>query len=207
MLDRFYHDKDLSTMKSDDVVHLEVKMYHISSDSREQQSAALLSDASRQILQKKDAKMNISQLCETAGVSRSTFYRLFDAIDDVLCYSCEKLLDTSLSDYLVMIRDGVHRSPASVYADLVRSYSKEIQWMIKNGKIGILLQTHRTGLRKYAREFFPSMDSDSEEFIYFLDMRFGLILGAFTAWLSTGKKATVDEIVSYAEQQIRFIER
>ena len=50
------------------------------------------------------------------------------------------------------------------------------------------------------------MDPDSEEFVYFLDMRFGLLLGAFTAWLSTGKKASEEEIISYAEQQIRFIE-
>ena len=181
-------------------------MYHISSDPREIQSALILTKGLRKILQQKDARLNISQLCKTAGVSRSTFYRLFDEVDDLLRYACENTLDGFLSKYLVQFSQGSNESPAGMYAALVRSHSREIQWMIQNGKIGILLHTHRWGLRKYASDFFPKMDPDSEEFAYFLDMRFGLLLGAFTAWLSTGKKATEEELISYAEQQIRFIE-
>lgn len=180
-------------------------MYHISLDPREVHSAKLLCDASQQIIRNENEKLNISRICQEAGVSRSTFYRLFDEVDDVLTYASEKILDDSLSKYAHQLFHGSDRSPASVYAALAKSYSKEIRWMIQNGKIGILLNTHRNGLRNHASVFFPEMDPRSEEFVYFLDMRFGLLLGAFTAWISTGQKATVEDIVSYAEQQVRFV--
>ena len=67
-------------------------MYHISTDKRAQKSAALIWQGMEQYLQEKPFhKLRISDINQKSYVSRATFYRLFDSLQDVLVYQCDRI--------------------------------------------------------------------------------------------------------------------
>lgn len=62
-------------------------MYHIKKDKRQQDSANRIYQSLRHILLKKELKdITITDIYNECGISRMTFYRLFDNINDVLAY-------------------------------------------------------------------------------------------------------------------------
>lgn len=62
-------------------------MYHIKEDRRSRQSAAYFAEALVELAKTRPfAGISVLALAERAGLSRATFYRCFDAVDDVLRY-------------------------------------------------------------------------------------------------------------------------
>lgn len=60
-------------------------MYHISKDIRAQKSADYICEALMKCVKHKDfAEITVSDLNKKYGISRTTFYRLFDNTLDVL---------------------------------------------------------------------------------------------------------------------------
>lgn len=79
-------------------------MYHIANDQRERKSAAKLSAAAERILLGREPqKLSVSLLSSEAGVSRTTFYRLFDEPDDVLKYMADETFHRILQGYVDLI--------------------------------------------------------------------------------------------------------
>jgi len=75
-------------------------MYHIKNDKRQQESVLRLIKGLTECLQtKKMPDIGVSQLCEVSGVSRSTFYRLFDTPIDLLEYTSNLYVEKAISDY------------------------------------------------------------------------------------------------------------
>src|SRR5574344_2018703 len=75
-------------------------MYHIKNDKREISSASLICESLSMIMKKKEYKdINVSEVCAYFGVARTTFYRLFDILDDVLIYQFNKLFIDSLTNF------------------------------------------------------------------------------------------------------------
>ncbi|MDD6052463.1 MAG: TetR/AcrR family transcriptional regulator [Bacteroidales bacterium] len=72
-------------------------MYQIRDDKRTRKSAALLTEGLLKCLRDKSFnEVGISDICQAGGVSRTTFYRLFDTPADVLAYACDSLAEESL---------------------------------------------------------------------------------------------------------------
>lgn len=65
-------------------------MIRVGTDKRKIHSAELLVNGLIQCMEEKDfTEINVSDLQKASGVSRATFYRLFDNIQDVLAYKCQ----------------------------------------------------------------------------------------------------------------------
>jgi len=72
-------------------------LYHIKSDKRARTSAAMLYESLMACMEVKSfEKISITELVDRATVGRSTFYRNFDEIADILYWKC----DQQLSDML-----------------------------------------------------------------------------------------------------------
>ena len=79
-------------------------MYHIARDQRERKSAGKLSAAAERILLSPEPqRLSVSLLSAEAGVSRTTFYRLFDEPDDVLQYTADETFRRILQGYVDLI--------------------------------------------------------------------------------------------------------
>lgn len=60
-------------------------MYHIKNDKRAEKSAKLICDAMLQLISTKSfSEITVSDIQRVSSVSRSTFYRCFDCLADVL---------------------------------------------------------------------------------------------------------------------------
>lgn len=68
-------------------------MYHIKSDKRSQASANELARGLNICLKTMPlSTVTVSDLHRVTGISRATFYRLFDTIEDILVYQCDQML-------------------------------------------------------------------------------------------------------------------
>ena len=66
-------------------------MYHIKNDKRCLKSAERIGDALRSMLDEKPlSDITVTDIQRLSETGRSTFYRLFDNIDDVLLYIAEE---------------------------------------------------------------------------------------------------------------------
>ena len=75
-------------------------MYHIKPDKRSQASAAEIVRGLEECLKTKPLKaITVSDLYRVTGISRATFYRLFDTPEDVLLYQFEQMTATTLESH------------------------------------------------------------------------------------------------------------
>ena len=185
-------------------------MYHIANDQRERKSAAKLSAAAERILLSREPqKLSVSLLSAEAGVSRTTFYRLFDEPDDVLKYMADETFRKILQGYVDLIdRAQKHNlsvpNPFSWYEEGVRKNAGIIAGIIHSGKSDILRSAHKKALTEYAPILFPDLDPGTDEFLFFMEMRAAVFIASMTAWVETGERASMEDIRRYAARQLKF---
>ena len=185
-------------------------LYHISNDQRERKSAAKLSAAAERILLSREPqKLSVSLLSAEAGVSRTTFYRLFDEPDDVLKYMADETFRKIIQGYVDLIdRAQKHNlsvpNPLSWYEEGVRKNAGIIAGIIHSGKCDILRSAHKKALTKYAPILFPDLDPGTDEFLFFMEMRAAVFIASMTAWVETGERASMEDIRRYAARQLKF---
>ena len=98
-------------------------MYHIKEDPRQKKSADLITEGMLSLLC--DSALppqktpTIADICRQAGVSRATFYRLFDSPDDILSYYFDTIFDNIMECCADKKKAGVPYSPAEVYSTWV----------------------------------------------------------------------------------------
>lgn len=75
-------------------------MYHIKEDRRMKQSAGKLLESMFVLLRSKGfGYVSVSDLRKHSGVSRSTFYRLFDTPVDIIAWGCDQYASTLKEEY------------------------------------------------------------------------------------------------------------
>lgn len=185
-------------------------LYHIANDQRERKSAAKLSAAAERILLSREPqKLSVSLLSAEAGVSRTTFYRLFDEPDDVLKYMADETFRKIIQGYVDLIdRAQKHNlsvpNPLSWYEEGVRKNAGIIAGIIHSGKSDILRSAHKKALTEYAPILFPDLDPGTDEFLFFMEMRAAVFIASMTAWVETGERASMEDIRRYAARQLKF---
>lgn len=185
-------------------------VYHIANDQRERKSAAKLSAAAERILLGREPqKLSVSLLSSEAGVSRTTFYRLFDEPDDVLKYMADETFHRILQGYVDLIeRAQKHNlsvpNPLSWYEEGVRKNAGVIAGIIRSGKSDVLRTAHKRALKEFAPVLFPDLDPETDEFRFFIEMRAAVFIASMTAWVETGGRASMDDISRYAARQLKF---
>lgn len=185
-------------------------MYHIANDKREYRSAEkLVAAATRILLDTDPQKLTVSLLSREAGVSRTTFYRLFDDPEDVLRYGVDVRLHDIVKGYVDLIdRAREHGlsvpNPLQWYEEVIRKNAGDLAVLIRTGKGDFLKEAHKKALRQYAPVLFPDLDPDSEEFTFFLELRAGIFLSGLTAWVETGGTASMDDFRRYISRQLRL---
>lgn len=180
-------------------------MYHIGDDVRKKKSADLIAEAQRKLMREgREEKLNIAMVCSRAGVSRATFYRLFDSLDDVNRYLCDEELDKIFQCYLQERKAGHNVSPVEIYGRFIQQDEDGICAVMHYKKTMLLVQSHIRVMKKYAPVFFPQMEPGSDELTYFIDMRSWMLVGALSAWLETGRRAGSEELKRYISEQLKF---
>lgn len=140
--------------------------------------------------------ISVSQLCLLSGLSRKTFYRLFENKDDVLV----ALLDHTLMDYIHYagssdsIGGEILSEPASLFA-YWRQHEQILDLLDQAGKTSLLLErtvNHVMTEQQEVKLHFGVADHPYAEDI--LRFYFSGIMGLLTSWHKAGYTRTEEQM-------------
>ena len=163
-------------------------MYHIKLDKRTEASAKLITEAVLALMEEKpfDA-ITITDIQRRSGVSRSTFYRSFDKLEDVLELLCDQGFQAAFD------RGG--NVPVAVFR----------YWSENSGILEALVQIRRTDIlyssfRRTAADhpLLQGLQEDEAQYDYFVSIITSGMVGILTTWVEHGKTETGDEVLEKA---------
>jgi AcrR family transcriptional regulator len=169
-------------------------MYRIKNDKRIEKSAAAICDGLYLCLKNKSfSSLTVNEITEAAGVSRATFYRIFDSPLDVLSYLCDQLISDVVS-YLV---GAMNLSAAQIREGSLQMWLDKadlISAIYNSGKPSILSDC----LQKYLKSsYFTGMGVITQEEMDYLQETLSTILDAvLRVWLRHNKKESAREILA-----------
>lgn len=167
-------------------------MYRIKNDKRTQRSARLLETGLLTCLRTHNFNdIGICDICNACGVSRTTFYRLFDTPTDVLSYACDSLAEESVQIY--------DKSPVMKRKDLFIEFFQLL--MDHCDLLEAIVKCDRREVLENAFLRFYYMRSDSRgksgkhvEDAYFAAISCSVITAMLFRWEKGGKKETAEDV-------------
>ena len=168
-------------------------MYHIKNDKRAQTSAELICAGLLACMREKPfARITITDVQRASTVSRSTFYRNFDGLEDVLALLCDRGFQTVFAAYNAL--------PAAQRGSLPKTVFH--YWFHNSAVLEALVQIHRTdilfdSLRRSTGliEALRPLTDDRAQFDYFAAIIASGMIGVLTVWVEHGKTETEAQMV------------
>ncbi|MGM9631552.1 MAG: TetR/AcrR family transcriptional regulator [Eubacteriales bacterium] len=180
-------------------------MYHISNDKRALQSSELIYNGLLKCLLKKPFdQVTISDLQKASGIARSTFYRAFDNLSDVLYWKCDTCFNEVLGNYCP--------KPFQSELDLARHYfdywinhSDILELLMKINRQDIIYACHMKNAEVLQQHFGDLPGINMQHGNYFIAIRTGFTISILTVWLKGGRKESADELVQIIEEQLNIL--
>ena len=186
-------------------------MYHIKNDKRAQASAELICAGLLACMKEKTfARITITDVQHASTVSRSTFYRNFDCLEDVLALLCDRGFQAVFTEYNAL--------PPAQRGSLAKAVFQ--YWFRNSAVLEALVQIHRTdilfdslrrssglieALQPHSGTELKDSDwsainaqavaDDPARFDYFVAIITSAMIGVLTVWVEHGKTETEDQMV------------
>ena len=169
-------------------------MYHISEDKRAQKSAELIWQGMEQCLREKPLnKLRISDINQKSYVSRATFYRLFDSLQDVLIYECDQIY----SQLAEAVKQKAVHSRQEFFLLLIEKWMAQevlIETLAENNLTGILYETHMKNRDFMKIIFLKDTALSEQETDYMVSLLANIIPAAMNTWYRHGKRENPMEV-------------
>ncbi len=179
-------------------------MYRITENKRIQRSASLIKDALIACLQEKNFdEITVSDIQRISGVSRATFYRIFDNTTDVLVYYCE-LLTASLTFQTEHIMFENHRDFLLFIFRAMMDNHVFVEAVFRSGCEDILLNILLDyTMKQHAAHVSP--DTPVKEMDYIISGICGYLIGIMKIWIKHGKQESPEELYQIIENFSQLI--
>lgn len=161
-------------------------MYHIKHDKRAEISAQLICEGMSACLKEKSFEnITISDLQRASGVSRSTFYRSFDRMEDVLALMCDRVFEEAFSA-------GYANLSEAVFTTWFR-HQEMIETVVRIKRGDLLYDS----LRRCAEETGQKLGlAGTALFDYLVSILSSSMMGIMITWVERGKKENEEELKS-----------
>lgn len=182
-------------------------MYHVSNDKRSQKSAQLIWEGMEKALQEKPlCKLRVTDIYEKSFVSRATFYRLFDSVEDVLSYKCD-LIYLQLTE---VVQNVAFDSKQQLFLCFIEKWLEQevlIKTLVENNLVSVIYETHMKN-RDLMKEFFlKDATISDDEADYLSAILATLIPASVNVWCLHGKTDTPSEIYHAVSHSLKIIGR
>ena len=169
-------------------------MYHIVDDQRAHKSARKLVEGLEACLaRRKYEEISISELCETAGVGRATFYRLFDNMTDVLYYQC--------SEVIHLVADAVERdgiiSLRQAMLDFINEWMKRrklLETLQITNQLELLHRAHMENIASFRKNIETVGHMDEVQEAYVVGLLTATLPALIRVWALRGERETAEEL-------------
>lgn len=180
-------------------------MYHIGSDKRAIRSAELIYDGMMQCLEHKSFdNITVSDVQRTSGVARTTIYRCFDNLSDILYWRCELCFRGALSSV------GAGATPNEF--ELMKGYfsywvehSDILKLLIDINRQDMIYACHMKNAKALEDSYGKLPDMDERDSRYFMAIRTSVTIGVLKAWLDGGRKESADELIDILWRQMHIL--
>ena len=169
-------------------------MYHIKQDKRAQASVELICEGLKQCLTAKSFEnLSISAIPRVSGVSRSTFYRNFDRIEDVLALMCDSVFQEAFGAGYANISEAVFRTWFR-HADMIEA-------VVSIGRGDMLYES----LRRCSDHLRPGIPGlrDAALFDYLVSIISSSMMGIMITWVERGCRESEEELKNMILQSFK----
>ncbi len=168
-------------------------MYHIKDDPRSIRSAQLIGEALMKCLETTNfSRITITQLQETAGIGRATFYRAFDNLNDVLTYLSDEVY-RKISEQIKERGISSARQAHLLFFEVWMKEDRLLETVIEHCGI----RPFTAGLLQDNEEIYSSMfpQMSEKDLQYAIPISMNTILIALRTWIEKGKKETPQQLL------------
>lgn len=170
-------------------------MYHITNDKRSLKSAELIYIGLLQCLERKSfEQITVTDVQKASGVARTTIYRCFDNLSDILYWRCDNCFKEALNT--ASVADTPNES------ELMRGYfvywtkhSDILKLLVDINRQDIIYACHMKNAQALEETYgrLPEMNETNAR--YFMAISTGVTISVLNAWLDGGRKETTDELL------------
>lgn len=177
-------------------------MYRVKDDKRSRHSANLLKEGMIKCLRtKKLNEISISCVAKASGVSRATFYRMFDTPVDILSYIC----DDFVSRYAQKAEDAVGQSKDEVALTFIRFWADNVDSLsavMKSGRHDLF----QAACASKGVVFGPDkLEGFTEtEAKYFRSTVMAILYNILFVWTKNGKKETPEQLFGFFKKFSKY---
>lgn len=173
-------------------------MYHIKDDQRSIRSSEMIYEGLVKLMQDKDfAAITVTDLVDAAHVGRTTFYRNFDEIEDVLWMRCDQVVEgliSYLQEYRQKHPDEARTVILKPFLRYFYLHSELIELLIKAKRIHIFEEALYSRFEPFKALFGAYYGIEADYVDYVMAMRIGGVTNILTHWIETGKTQAPDEL-------------
>lgn len=184
-------------------------MYHIKEkkDKRIQKSVAALSLGLTYCLKKDKLRdISVTDITKASGVSRATFYRLFDTTWDLLLYSCDNITKELFNEMMKPNRFRTKHEFMLFTINFILEHATIIEAVYDNGRPDILGKSLSLFSETVAK--FYMKDYDDTDIEYMRYMISAMIVGGLYVWRNHGRAQTAEQVLEMIEKvTIHFNEK
>lgn len=190
-------------------------MYRIKQDQRTIRSCQLIYDALAQLIYEKPfSKITVTEIVETAQVGRTTFYRCFDEIEDILRMRCDQVFDELIAYLKVYRREGGRPdNPGGMLRPMLRYFyldSAIIDMLLRADRLNILQTTFLERAAFMQPMVAEQLQVSGAYPAYASKIRIAVMCTILAHWVDTGKREAPDELADTLQllvtQQITIID-
>jgi hypothetical protein len=182
-------------------------MHHISKDRRSAESADLIYRGLLECMEEKPFdEITISDLQRASTVARTTFYRSFDCISDVLYWKCDACFQEVMSGFAPAKFPGEYEL-ARYYFRYWASRSDILELLIKINRQDIIYACHLKHAELLHERYgdVPGLSQASAK--YFMAIRTGFMISILTVWIREGKKESPGKLTKIIHEQLSILAR
>ena len=181
-------------------------MYHIKPDRRSQASATEIVRGLQECLKTTPLKsITVSDLHRITGISRATFYRLFDTPEDVLRYQLDQTTEETADIYL----NQPELSSAQLLEktmELGLRNHEFLKALVVNGRHDLLFAYTEKNFRKLddQKRIFPENMTKEERDYVIAHMSMSMV-ASLISWARNGQRETVQDIIRYQKRYMQIM--
>ncbi|MBQ9840849.1 MAG: TetR/AcrR family transcriptional regulator [Erysipelotrichaceae bacterium] len=177
-------------------------MHHVKNDKRSQTSANAIYEALLKLLKSNSFDtITVSSICEESNISRATFYRNFDILEDVLAWYGDLLIRKLIANYFKLPNNA--RPAFTNYAlGLAFDEVEYIEVLSKTNKMHLIEPYVLTVLKSVPLTY----DINESPYIkYAIHAKVAAFFSIINCWIVSGKKESIEELQNNLYEIYKYI--